>query len=137
MHKIDLGELKITRSTPLSSGMSPTLFDYYKRPVSIGQNLAYSASSNQGLEHVFDIKSQLLSVTSFEYNQNEVVSKAALSENDHYLITGNERGRSYIICPEDGTIQAELPVTSDAISAVAISEEYQRAAYRIQASHKR
>ena len=129
MHKIDLGELKITRSTPLSSGMSPTLFDYYKRPVSIGQNLAYSASSNQGLEHVFDIKSQLLGVTSFKYNQNEVVSKAALSENDRYLITGNERGRSYIICPEDGTIQAELPVTSDAISAVAISEEYQRAAY--------
>lgn len=129
LHKIDLSELKILKSTPLSSSSSHALFDYYKRPCAIGQNLAYSACSQQGLEHVFNTNSQLLSTTTFRYNQNEVVSKAALSENDCYLMTGNERGRSYIINPEDGTMQAELPVTSDAISAVAISEEYQRAAY--------
>ena len=129
LHKIDLAGLKVIHNAPLASGRSPTLFDYYKRPCAIGQSLAYSAASHQGIEHIFETNSQLLSVTTFRYNQNESVSKAALSENDRYLITGNERGRSYIISPNDGTIQAELPITSDSISAVAISEEYQRAAY--------
>ncbi|MBP1679697.1 MAG: hypothetical protein H6Q35_36 [Proteobacteria bacterium] len=129
LHTIDLNELKIIKSTPLSNLATQNLFDYYKRPFAVGQNLAYIAFSQQGLEHVIDTQSKFLTINSFRYNQNEMVSKAALSENDRYLITGNERGRSYIISPEDGTIQAELPTTSDAISAVAISDEYQRAAY--------
>ncbi|WP_263832587.1 hypothetical protein [Sulfurospirillum oryzae] len=128
LHKIDLNELKITKSTPLSSQYQQNLFDYYKRPFAVGHNFAYVSFSEQSLEHVIDTRAKIMPISSFHYNQHQAVSKAALSEDDLFLITGNERGRSYIISPEDGTIQAELPVSSDSISAVAISEEYSLAA---------
>jgi hypothetical protein len=128
LHKIDLNELKITKSTSLSNCHGNTLFDYYQRPFAVGKNLAYISFSNQGLEHVIDTHSKILPLSSFHYNQKESVSKVAFSENDAYLITGNERGRSYVISPEEGTIQAELPPLADLISAVAISQTYQLAA---------
>lgn len=128
LHKIDLNELKITKSTSLSSLFQQNLFDYYKRPFTIGKNLAYISFAHQGTEHVIDTQSKILPLSTFHYNQHDVVSKAAFSENDLLLITGNERGRSYILGSEAGTIQTTLPVASDAISAVAISEEYHLAA---------
>jgi len=128
LHKIDLNELKITKSIPLSNFYGNIIFDYYKRPFAVGENLAYISFSHQGMEHVIDTRSKILPLTSFQYNQKERVSKAAFSENDAYLITGNERGRSYVISPEDGTIQAELPPLSDVISAVVVSETYHLAA---------
>ena len=128
LHKIDLNELKITKSIPLSNFYGNMIFDYYKRPFAVGENLAYISFSHQGMEHVIDTRSKILPLTSFQYNQKERVSKAAFSENDAYLITGNERGRSYVISPEDGTIQAELPPLSDVISAVVVSETYHLAA---------
>ena len=94
----------------------------------MGENLAYISFSHQGMEHVIDTRAKILPLTSFQYNQKERVSKAAFSENDAYLITGNERGRSYVINPQEGTIQAELPPLSDVISAVAVSETYHLAA---------
>ena len=128
LHKIDLNGLKITKSTSLSNVSQQNLFDYYKRPFAVGQNLAYVSFSEQGTEHVIDTRSKILPISSFHYNQHDLVSKAAFSENDQLLITGNERGRSYILSPEDGTIQANFPALSDSISAVAISEEYHLAA---------
>lgn len=128
LHKIDLNELKITKSTPLSNYYGEILFDYYKRPFAVGENRAYISFSHQGMEHVIDTRSKILPLASFGYNQKERVSKAAFSENDAYLITGNERGRTYVIAPDEGTIQAELPVLPDVISAVVVSESYQMAA---------
>jgi len=128
LYKIDLNELKITKSTPLSNFYGNTMFDYYKRPFAVGQHLAYISFSHQGMEHVIDTRSKILPLTSFQYNQKERVSKAAFSENDAYLITGNERGRTYVINPLEGTIQAELPPLSDVISAVAVSDTYHLAA---------
>ncbi len=80
------------------------------------------------MEHIIDTHSKILPLSSFHYNQKGSVCKAAFSENDAYLITGNERGRSYVISPEEGTIQAELPPLPDVISAVAVSQTYQLAA---------
>jgi len=129
LHTINLNNLKISQNVLLSNAYTHSLFDYYKRPFCVGKNLAYISFSQNGMEHIIDTRSKILPISTFHYNQNDIVSKAAFSENDQFLMTGNERGRSYIISPEDGTIQAELPVTSDVISAVAISEEYKRAAY--------
>ena len=128
LYKIDLNELKITKNTPLSNYYGNIMFDYYKRPFAVGKHLAYISFSHQGMEHVIDTRSKILPLTSFQYNQKERVSKAAFSEDDAYLITGNERGRTYVINPNEGTIQAELPPLPDVISAVAISETYQLAA---------
>ena len=130
LHTINLNELRINQNLLLcNSTYTDTLFDYYKRPFSVGKNLAYISFAQKGMEHIIDTRLNNEPISSFHYNKNESVSKTALSENDQFLITGNERGRSYIISPEDGTIQAELPITSDVISAVAISEEYKLAAY--------
>lgn len=128
LHKIDLNELKVIKNAPLSTLPQHDLFDYYKRPFTIGKNLAYLSFAQQVTEYVIDTQSKILPISTFHYNQHDVVSKAAFSENDLLLITGNERGRSYILNPEDGTIQANLPVASDSISAVVISEEYHLAA---------
>ncbi len=128
LHIINLAELKITKSTSLSHLYDHMLFDYYKRPFAIGKSLAYVSFSQKGAEHIIDIRSKILPIHTLHYNDNEVVTKAELSEHDALLITGNERGRSYIVSTQDGTLQAELPVTSDTISAVAISEEFHLAA---------
>lgn len=129
LHKIDLNELKIIKSTPLLTRHENTPFDYYKHPFAVGKHLAYLAFADQGLEHVIDTHAKIVPITTFHYNQTESITKAAFSENDTYLITGNERGRSYIISAEDGTIQAELPPSSDAITAVAVSDTYHLGAY--------
>lgn len=129
LHTIDLNAIRINQNILLSNTYTHTLFDYYKRPFSVGNNLAYISFAQNDMEHIIDTRSKSEPVSTFHYNQNETVSKSAFSENDQFLITGNERGRSYIISPEDGTIQADLPITSDVISAVAISEEYKLAAY--------
>lgn len=124
LHKIDLNELKITKSVLLSTLPQAELFDYYKRPFAVGKNLAYLSFAQQGIEHVINTQPKIVPLSTFSYNQHDVVNKVAFSENDLLLITGNERGRSYILSPESGTIQANLPIASDAISAVAVSEEY-------------
>ncbi|WP_333803795.1 WD40 repeat domain-containing protein [Sulfurospirillum sp.] len=129
LHTIDLNQIRINQNMPLCNTYTHTLFDYYKRPFSVGNHLAYISFAKNNIENVIDTRFDSNPVSTFHFNKNEIVSKAAFSENDQFLITGNERGRSYIISPEDGIIQSELPITSDVISAVAISEEYKRAAY--------
>lgn len=129
LHTIDLNQIRINQNMPLCNTHTHTLFDYYKRPFSVGHQLAYISFAKNNIENVIDTRFDNNPVSTFHFNKNEIVSKAAFSENDQFLITGNERGRSYIISPEDGIIQSELPITSDVISAVAISEEYKRAAY--------
>ncbi len=129
LHKIDLNELKVIKNTPLSVLPQNDLFDYYKRPFMVGKNLTYISFAQQGTEYVIDTQSKIVPLSTFHYNQHDVVTKAAFSENDLLLITGNERGRSYILSPEDGTIQANLPIASDSISAVTLSEEYHLSAY--------
>ena len=128
LHKIDLNELKVTKSLALLNHTEATLFDYYKRPCCAGASMVYVSSLYQKNELVLDTKTQVQPLSSFRYNQTMSVTKAAFSENDALLIMGNERGRSHIVSSEDGLIQAELPVCSDSISAVAISEEYKLAA---------
>lgn len=128
LYKINLAELKITKTVSLSHIYDQTLFDYYRRPFAIGQKIAYISFSQKGAEHIIDTESKILPILTLHYNDREQVSKAAISENDTYLITGNERGRSYIVSTLDGSLQADLPVASDVISAVAVSEEHKIAA---------
>lgn len=128
LHNIDLADLKVSKSTALSSLYQQNLFDYYKRPFTVGKNLAYLSFSDKGVEHVIDIRAKIIPLSAAHYNNHDAVCKAAFSENDRLLMTGNERGRSYVLNPEEATIQAELPIMSDAISAVEVSEEYNLAA---------
>lgn len=124
LHKIDLKTLKILKSTSLSHTREQTMFDYYKRPFALGKNRIYLSFSQKGEEYIIDTTSKLTKITNFIYNGNTEVTKASFSENDKLLITGNEKGKTYIIDTNDGNIQAELPRSSDTITAVAISEEF-------------
>lgn len=128
LYKIDLGALKIVKNTSLSNVYVQKNFDYYQRPFALGKNRAYISFSKEGSEYVIDTQSKLTKVSSFLYNHNVTVNKASFSEKDKLLITGNEKGKTYIINPEDGSMENELPRSSDAISAVAISEEFGLAA---------
>ncbi|DAB35616.1 MAG TPA: hypothetical protein CFH80_09185 [Sulfurospirillum cavolei] len=128
LHKIDLESLKITKSTSLSHLYEHDLFDYYRRPFAITQHLAYISFSQKGVEHLVEVDSKILPIFTFSYNKNEQVSKAAFSENGNYLITGNEHGRAYVVSTLDGSLQADLPISSDVISAVEVSETYRLAA---------
>jgi len=127
-NRIDLAELKITKSTTLSHMYDHSLFDYYHRPFALGKQLAYVSFSQKGTEHIIDTSSKILPIQTLNYNDHEIVTKAILSEHDALLLTGNERGRSFLINPLEGTMQAELPIASDSISAVAISEAFNIAA---------
>lgn len=124
LYKIDLPTLKIIKSTSLSNIYEQTNFDYYKRPFALGAKNAYISFSKKGSEYVIDTRSKLVKLSNFFYNRDIAVTKASFSENDNLLITGNERGRTYVINPEDGNIHTELPRSNDTISAVAISDEF-------------
>lgn len=128
LHKIDLTRLEIIKSTSLSNMYEQTLFDYYKRPFALGKHRVYISFLKQGSEYILDTASKLTQVSHFEYNKNAEVTKATFSINDKLLITGNEKGKTYVINAEDGIIQAELPRSSDTITAVAISDEFKLAA---------
>lgn len=128
LHKIDLTRLEIVKSTSLSNIYEQNLFDYYKRPFALGKYRAYLSFSKQGSEYIINTSPKFTKVSHFSYNKNDEVTKAALSPNDKLLITGNEKGRTYIINADDGNIQAEIPRSSDAITAVAISDKFKLAA---------
>ena len=128
LHSIDLTQLKVLKSALLSNHYREPLFDYYKRPFALGERIAYFPFEPKGKEHVIDIRSKIAPLGNFSYNSHEVVTQSALNENDTLLITGNERGRTYLIDPHEGTIQAELPIGGDSISAVALSDAYNLAA---------
>lgn len=128
LHKVDLTRLEIIKSTSLSNIYSQNFFDYYKRPFALGKHRAYIFFSQEGSEYVLDTTSKLTKVSHFSYNKNAEVTKAVFSANDKLLITGNEKGKTYVINAEDGNIQAELPRSSDTITAVAISDEFKLAA---------
>lgn len=129
LHKIDLEKLQITKSTSLSNVYEERFFDYYKRPFALGKRRAYLSFSKQGTEYVIDTKEKLVKISHFSYSKDAEVTKAEFSENDKLLISGNERGKVYIINVQDGSIQTELPRSSDTISAVALSDAFKLAAY--------
>lgn len=128
LHKIDLNQLRITKSTTLSSSYTPTLFDYYQRPFALGKTRSYISFSKEGNEYIIDTRGKLSKICSFNYNFGANVTKARISENDKLLITGNEKGRTFIINTNDGSLVAELPRSSDTITAVTINESYKLAA---------
>ena len=129
LHKIDLEKLQITKSTSLSNVYEERFFDYYKRPFALGKRRAYLSFSKQGTEYVIDTKDKLVKISHFSYSKNAEVTKAEFSENDKLLISGNERGKVYIINTQDGSIQTELPRSSDTITAVALSDAFRLGAY--------
>ena len=128
LHKIDLEQLRITKSTTLSSSFTPTLFDYYYRPFALGKTRAYISFSKEGNEYIIDTKSKLAKICSFNHNAGARVTKARLSDNDKLLITGNEKGRTFVINTNDGNLIAELPRSSDTITAVTLNDTYKIAA---------
>ena len=128
LHTINLNTLTITKSISLAHIYEEHSFDYYKRPFALGRHKAYISFSEQGWEYILDITHKLDKTSSFLYNSNSSVTKAFFSENDELLITGNEKGRTYVINSDDGSIKTELPHLSDTITAVTISNELQLAA---------
>ncbi|MDD2382750.1 MAG: hypothetical protein PHN18_01030 [Sulfurospirillaceae bacterium] len=129
LHQIDLKSLSISKSVSLAQIYEQNDFDYYKRPFALGKNKAYISFSKQGWEYVLNISQRLNKASSFLYNGgNASVTKAFFSEDDELLITGNEKGRTYVISADEGYIKAELPRSSDTITAVTISNEYKLAA---------
>jgi len=129
LHKIDLERLEITKSTTLSSSYKPGLFDYYFRPFELGSKRAYISFSTQGAEYVIDTQSKLSKICAFNYNAGSHVTKAHFSQSDALLIVGNEKGRCFVVQTNDGSNVAEIPRSSDAITAVAINEKVKLAAY--------
>lgn len=129
LHKINLNTLSIQKSVSLGQIYDQNDFDYYKRPFALGKNKAYISFSKQGWEYVLNTSNKLTKLSSFIYNgSNSSVTKSFFSEDDELLITGNEKGRTYVISSDDGCIKAELPRSSDAITAVCISNEHELAA---------
>jgi hypothetical protein len=129
LHKIDLDRLEITKSTTLSSHYKPELFDYYIRPFALGAQQAYISLSKNSAEYVIGTQAKLSKLSSFTFNTGATVSKAAFSQSDALMITGNEKGRSFLIQAREGSLIAELPRSKDAITAVTIYEESKLAAY--------
>lgn len=128
LHKIDLNRLEIIKSTTISSAYTPSLFDYYQRPAALGAKRAYVSFSTQGAEYVLDTRAKLSKICSFSHNAGINVTKARFSESDKILITGNEKGRTFIIHTDDGHLIAELPRSSDTITAVTLHENANLAA---------
>ncbi len=129
LHRIDLEQLKVTKSTLLNTSYKPELFDYYIRPFALGKRRVYASFSTQGGEYIIDAQAKMNKVCHFSLNAKSQVTKARFSENDTLLITGNEKGRSFVIHTDDGHLIAELPHASDTITAVTIKDEYKLAAY--------
>jgi len=129
LHTINLDRIEITKSTTLSKSYKPELFDYYLRPFALGAKRAYISFSKSGSEYIIDTQGKLSSRSRFDYNTGAQVTKARLSHSDTLLITGNEKGRCFIIQTNDGNLVAELPRSNDAISAVTLNEEMKLAAY--------
>ena len=128
LHKIDLNQLRITKSTTLSSTYVPPLFDYYQQPFALGKTRSYISFSKEGNEYIIDTRGKLSKICSFNYNFGSTVTKARISENDKLLITGNDKGRTFIINTNDGSLVAELPRSSDTITAVTINDGFKLAA---------
>lgn len=128
LHTVNLKTLAISKSISLAHIYEQHNFDYYKRPFALGKRKAYISFSEQGWEYILDISNKVEKTSSFLYNSNSSVTKAFFSENDELLITGNEKGRTYVINSDDGSIKTELPRLNDTITAVAISNELQLAA---------
>lgn len=128
LHKIDLTRLETIKSTTLSTLYTPSLFDYYQRPAALGAKRAYVSFSTQGAEYILDTKTKLNKICNFTHNAGARVTKARFGESDKILITGNEKGRTFIIHTDDGHLIAELPRSSDTITAVTLNEETQLAA---------
>lgn len=126
LHKIDLNQLRIITKHYASSSY-PNTFDYYQRPFALGKTRSYISFSKEGNEYIIDLR-KLSKICSFNYNFGANVTKARISENDKLLITGNEKGRTFIINTNDGSLVAELPRSSDTITAVTINESYKLAA---------
>ncbi len=128
LHKINLDTLHISKSTTLSSSYVPSLFDYYQRPFALGKTRAYISFSKEGNEYIIDTKAKLTKLCSFNHNFGAKVTKARISSNEKLLITGNEKGRTFIINTLDGHLIAELPRSSDSITAVTIKDSVKLAA---------
>lgn len=128
LHKIDLNRLEILKSTTLSSSYIPSLFDYYQRPVALGAKKAYVSFNTQGSEYIIDTRTKLNKICNFSHNAGMRVTKARFGEKDKILITGNEKGRTFIIDADDGHLITELPRSSDTITAVTLYDDAQLAA---------
>ncbi len=135
LHRIDLETLKVTKSTLLNTSYRPELFDYYIRPFALGKKRTYASFSSQGAEYIIDTQTKINKICHFALNARTQVTKARFSENDTLLITGNDKGRSFIIHTDDGHLIAELPHASDAITAVTIKDEFKLAAYASFSKH--
>jgi len=129
LHTIDLERIEITKSTILSRAYKPELFDYYLRPFALGTKRAYISFSKNSPEYIIDTQTKLSPRCHFDYNIGAQVTKARLSHNDTLVITGNDKGRCFIIQTNDGNLVAELPRSSDTISAVTLHEEIKLGAY--------
>ncbi len=129
LHTINLDRIEITKSTTLSKSYKPELFDYYLRPFALGAKRAYISFSKKSPEYIIDTQAKLTTRCHFEYNMGARVTKARLSHSDTLVITGNEKGRCFVIQTNDGNLVAELPHSNDAISAVTLNEEIKLAAY--------
>lgn len=127
-HTIDLNHLHVSKSISLSNVYEKCAFDYYKRPFALGKNKSYVSFSKEGFEYIIGTKEKLTKNCSFFYNQGTPVTNAFFSEDDKLLISGNEKGRTYVIDTEEGSLKAELPRSSDSITATAVSNEYKLAA---------
>lgn len=119
---IDLLTLRIVKKISLSQEINP-LFDYYIRPITVKNKLAYVKLSQEGKEYVLNLEKKVDKKCEFDYGKHQKVTKVHFSADNSLVLTGTDKGRSYLIDVEKGSLIYDFFPCTDWISAVAISED--------------
>lgn len=121
IHIIDLMHLKPKNNISLTY-IKEEKFDYYKRPLVSGKNLFYSKPSAQEKENIGSFKTKEEKIV-FNYSKNENITKACFSNDESFLLTGSEEGKTNLIDTQTSALVFEFPFSADAISALAFSDD--------------
>lgn len=121
IHIIDLMHLKHKKNISLTHAKEEK-FDYYKRPLVSGKNLFYSKPSAQEKESICPFKTKEDKAT-FNYSKNENIVKACFSNDEAFLLTGTEEGKTNLIDTQTNALIFEFPFSADSISALAFSDD--------------
>ncbi|MBN2965236.1 hypothetical protein JWV37_10620 [Sulfurospirillum sp. T05] len=119
---VDLATLKLLRVTNFSKP-AQLPFDYYQRSMCLlGLDRLFFWPRDSKYGYLVEIDKVVSFVFRFTHHHG-AVTKVALSHSEYKLISGDEKGRSYVINLFNGAIEHRLPALPDAISALCFSSD--------------
>lgn len=119
---VDLTTLNLVKVTNFSKPAQAP-FDYYQRSLcllGLDQLFFWPRDSEYG--YLIKVGKVISFVFRFTHHHASV-SKVALSRSKHKLVSGDEKGRSYVINLASGAIEHRLPALPDTISALCFSRD--------------